>query len=719
VCNGDEICQGGACTPGTLLDCDDQNPCTTDECARMEGCVWFDNTDSCDDGDACTVLDQCDGGACVGQTMEICGDGLDNDCDGETDEIADCPGSIGTFVAPPPDGDDTNPGTQALPLLTISQGIQNALIIRGSGNDADVYVAGNGAYVYNETVVMAPGVSVYGGYDVTDWSRDPAVNVTTVLSDTNLGVQFTNTSIDRDTVLDGFYVEGLQVPGPNSFSVAVTINGCSPTLSNNAINAGPAAYCQAVSVENGADPLISDCIIYGTLCRQIGRAVVVDGADAELISNTIDGGFAPVLIGVDLQTPGTVRIADSDIRGGIARGGLIPGDVGVAGIHVAGASTDVIIEYNTISGGSADGGNAIAIGVSLEDCNDTEVVLAGNSLIQGGDANGGLLSTGTAFGVVADSRCPTRVEGNGIILGGSGQTDYAVAVRCGGNSACVIDDNQYLLGGVDNLDDSAYGVHCEANSCASVSRNELILGGTATSVVGISLTGDSSPDVDRNEVYAGNCSSSGINAGIGIGLHVSGSSADVTNNIIFGGSCMYANGVQQNNSVDPGGAVRHVNVNGNYINALGSPGTIARGCYGLYITGSDGLALPQGDYLNNIINAGYCLERFGVVEEGIAADPRTVDFNDIINSTVAVYLDEGTTPLVSIGEVNLLADIQTGDNILEYPDLVNESPMGDFHLNAGSPCIDAGTSTGASDHDMDDETRPSGGAVDIGADEYQ
>jgi hypothetical protein len=115
----------------------------------------------------------------------------------------------------------------------------------------------------------------------------------------------------------------------------------------------------------------------------------------------------------------------------------------------------------------------------------------------------------------------------------------------------------------------------------------------------------------------------------------------------------------------------------------------------------------------------YCLERFGVVEEGIAADPRTVDFNDIINSTVAVYLDEGTTPLVSIGEVNSLADIQTGDNILEYPDLVNESPMGDFHLNAGSPCINAGTTTGASDHDMDDETRPADGAVDIGADEYQ
>jgi hypothetical protein len=601
--------------------------------------------------------------------------------------------------------------------LTISQGIQNALIIRASGNDADVYVAGDGSHVYLETVVMAPDVSVFGGYDPTDWSRDPVVNVTTILSDTDLGVQFTNTSIDRNTVLDGFAIEGMQVAGPNSFSTAVTINGCSPTLSNNAINAGPAAYCSAVAIENGADPLISDNTIFGSFCRQLGRAVVLDGSDAELISNQINGGFAPLLIGVDLDAPGTVRIADNMIRGGNAGGGVAPGDAAVAGIHVSGASTDVAIEYNDISGGSATGANAVAIGVSLEDCNDTAVVLAGNTLIQGGEATGGLLGSSMAFGVSADNRCPARVEGNGLIMGGDGQTEYAVAVRCGGGSACVIDDNQYLLGGVDNLDDAAYGVHCEANSCASVSRNELILGGTATSVVGISLTGGSSPDVDRNQVYAGNCSSSGINAGIGIGMHVSGSGADVTNNIIYGGNCMYANGVQQNNIVDPGGAVRHVNVNGNYINALGSPGTIARGCYGLYFTGSDGLALPQGDYRNNIINAGYCLERYGVVEDGIASDPRTVDFNDIINSTVAVYLDEGTDLLQSIGEVNALTDIQTGDNILEYPDLVNESPMGDFHLNAGSPCIDAGTSTGASDHDMDDEARPAGGLVDIGADE--
>jgi len=43
-----------------------------------------------------------------------------------------------------------------------------------------------------------------------------------------------------------------------------------------------------------------------------------------------------------------------------------------------------------------------------------------------------------------------------------------------------------------------------------------------------------------------------------------------------------------------------------------------------------------------------------------------------------------------------------------------------YHLNSGSPCINAGMNSKAPDHDMDNEKRPdpSSGQVDIGADEY-
>ncbi len=42
----------------------------------------------------------------------------------------------------------------------------------------------------------------------------------------------------------------------------------------------------------------------------------------------------------------------------------------------------------------------------------------------------------------------------------------------------------------------------------------------------------------------------------------------------------------------------------------------------------------------------------------------------------------------------------------------------DYHLSFSSPCIDAATAENAPDHDIDDEGRPQGAPVDIGADEY-
>lgn len=42
----------------------------------------------------------------------------------------------------------------------------------------------------------------------------------------------------------------------------------------------------------------------------------------------------------------------------------------------------------------------------------------------------------------------------------------------------------------------------------------------------------------------------------------------------------------------------------------------------------------------------------------------------------------------------------------------------DYHLTAPSPCIDAGTPEGASDIDIDGDSRPQGAGIDMGADEY-
>ncbi len=133
-CSGDKVmehkCLGGSCTDTAVKqECDDGNPCTDDTCdSQSIQCTHTNNTASCDDTDPCSDLDQCIDGTCTAgvvnkdtdedgfidaacdggddcndddnginpgsyegpQGEDICGDGIDNDCDELTD--SDDPG---------------------------------------------------------------------------------------------------------------------------------------------------------------------------------------------------------------------------------------------------------------------------------------------------------------------------------------------------------------------------------------------------------------------------------------------------------------------------------------------------------------------------------------------------------------------------------------------------------------------------------------------------
>lgn len=91
VCTGTETCDVAthACVAGEMLACNDGSPCTSDECDAVMGCV-HPLIDEDMDGYASTDLGAC-GDDCNDARedvnpgeVELCGDTLDSDCDGET-----------------------------------------------------------------------------------------------------------------------------------------------------------------------------------------------------------------------------------------------------------------------------------------------------------------------------------------------------------------------------------------------------------------------------------------------------------------------------------------------------------------------------------------------------------------------------------------------------------------------------------------------------------
>jgi hypothetical protein len=87
-CTTGDSCAGGVCLPGPPLPCDDGNPCTADACVPSTGCTHAAITAPCSDGNSCTVGDSCVGGACKGGAALSCDDA--NPCTLDVCELGSC-----------------------------------------------------------------------------------------------------------------------------------------------------------------------------------------------------------------------------------------------------------------------------------------------------------------------------------------------------------------------------------------------------------------------------------------------------------------------------------------------------------------------------------------------------------------------------------------------------------------------------------------------------
>ncbi len=86
VCTLSDNCANAACVAGALNACDDKNPCTDDSCDPVTNCAHKNNVALCDDGQGCTINDTCLAAKCAG-VAKVCDDGnpcTTDKCDGGT-----------------------------------------------------------------------------------------------------------------------------------------------------------------------------------------------------------------------------------------------------------------------------------------------------------------------------------------------------------------------------------------------------------------------------------------------------------------------------------------------------------------------------------------------------------------------------------------------------------------------------------------------------------
>jgi hypothetical protein len=696
-CNGvDDDCNGQVDELGTTT-------CGVGACATTVSLCGPNGVNACTPGTAAAGPDGCDG--------------IDNDCDGAVDE--DCAACI--HVAP--NGDDTAAlaDGNVTPFATVQAAIDFAetrpdiatRVCVAAGASCGASATFNGPS--NTDLTMRNGIDVLGGYEATTFTR--CTNSTTHLApQTGKGVFFP-ANVTSPTTLDGFTIDRYT---SGTSTTAVTLDGARSVMLSNLTLPRTAAvmtYSYGVTLANGATATIFMSTISGGNGSTASAAVASVGARVDIEDSSISASDSTTLYGsaegmISLEASPGSRIERSTISGKLNYAAFGGGRSDAIAIH--GNASGVLVRHNTISPALNGPTNAA---ISALDCAGASPFIADNVIAPTLSA-----ATATLDSVYAGGDCKPVIDENPTIVATSNKS--ATGVHCtavsGVSSACVISRNQDIGNSSvpppsNPSTNAGNGIVCDATSCSRIDQN-VITGiehssGPATTTTGYGIVLNSSNAlVDRNSIVGVGAGAGGLSPACyyftGYGVTGGGAGSRIQNNRIYGAqagtpNCLatgYAYGL-----TSAAGQIYSNHIVAWPSGVCASSLNAGQGLYGV-VTGLG------GDYRNNAIEG--CA---AVKEANASSDPAVFEHNALATG----YLDEGgdypsssnpVTPL-SAAQVNALADMTTSGNI----DAACYATGSDT-LAAGSPCIDAGASSGAPTYDYDGQLRDA--TPDIGSDEF-
>jgi len=693
-----------------------------------------------------------DGGeTCIGEVtpapVEICGNGKDDNCNGSVDE----PGcALGTYVCGGClNAKETNPGTQALPVMTIGRGILHALAL----GMPTVFVAStvNAAEAaYPEDLTIPDGVVVQGRWAVAGntWVHGGAPRAAIINTSTN-GLRFAP-GAGRGTGLDGVSIQAVVNPAVARAS-GITILNASPLLKDfEVLAAGGLMAPETIAVD------VRGVLAFPRLEGTVGR------------NSEVTAGPGNTSVGVRVST---ARIEIQYVKVKAGRGSL-----GSFAVHLLGAPQSVIRDSSLVAGlantciGLLSQGAAGALvieRVSARGCPDQTagaITLAltgagmvfeacpklsglGPAQVRDSTATGGM-TTGPkslSVGAAAVDGCDVTFSGStftGGVASNTNTPESQIGLSCGfqsltnvagADAPCKVINNQINAGLA--ASPNSVGLSCSGGcstmtaaclgSCQEIRENTIIA--PAGSVrVHLAIT-DSSPLISRNRIGSSDSSLSPCAADTVLGVRLEGSSSTVVNNFICAGPCKVAIGIHQINQPRSGdssiaGPTVHFNT---IVASCSAPTPLGAVSIGVQLSTPAAAPGPRGIWRSNIIVAGPVAgpnsSEIAVREADSRSDP-AIFWNNLLHvgtmQLPALYVNEGTTPISTEAGVNGISETSSQGNLYAFPAFVAPT-IGDYHLTQTSPARENGGANSAPAQDIDAEARPNPTNTnpDIGADE--